>query len=53
MLFFPKRDFPFPHSKGKTKRIIIMDFFQNSHSIFEISNPEYVILIRFKFSLVV
>lgn len=42
-MFFPKRDFPFPHSKGKTNRIIIIDFFQNFQTIFENSNLEYVI----------
>lgn len=51
-MFFSERDFPFPHSKGKTKRIIIVDFFQNFQSIFQNSNLEYAILIRFKFSLV-
>lgn len=52
-MFFPKRDFPFPHSKGKTKRIIIMDFFLIFQPIFENSNLDYVVSIRFKFSLVI
>lgn len=44
-MFFSEKDFPFPHSEGKTKRIITVDFSQNFQSIFENSNLEYAILI--------
>lgn len=52
LCFSLRRISPSPSQKEKTKRIIIVDFFQNFQSIFEHSNLEYAILIRFKFSLV-